>query len=100
MSIFFLLPLILIGAAAAVGFGTSWLLLGMQAGDFSDEDRLKISVGLAVAIPVLAAATTLVPQSTEFKDLYGEFLHALWLWAADGYVVGGIFGWVYCANAE
>jgi hypothetical protein len=100
MGFFFFLPLILIGAVAAAGFGTAWLLSGMRVGYFCDEDRLKIAVGLAVAIPVLAATTTLVPQSTEFKDLYGEFLQRLWVWAAGAYVIGGVVGWVYCVNAE
>lgn len=100
MSIYFLLPLILIGTAAATGFGTSWLLTGMRAGSFNQEERLNLAVGVAVAIPIVAAATTLTPRITELQGWYGDFLHELWLWALGAYVIGCIFGWVFCAQAE
>jgi len=100
MSIFFLLPLLLIGAAAATGFGTSWLLTGMRAEHFNNEKRLNLAIGLAVAVPVVAAATTLVPRVNELQNLYGDFLHELWLWALGAYAIGCIFGWAFCAQAE
>lgn len=100
MAVYFLLPFILIGTAAATGFGTSWLFTGMGAGQFNGADRLKLAVGLAVAVPLVAAATKLLPRSSEFQELYGVFLHELWLWAAGAYVIGCIFGWAFCAHAE
>ncbi|MDO9384595.1 MAG: hypothetical protein Q7T86_17230 [Hyphomicrobiaceae bacterium] len=100
MALYLLFPFILIGAAAATGFGTSWLFTGMQAGQFNAEDRLKLSVGLAVAVPVVAAATTLLPGISELQELYGAFLSDLWLWAAGAFVIGSIFGWAFCAQAE
>lgn len=100
MAIYILLPFILIGAAAAAGFGTSWLLTGMHAGPFDREQRLQLAVGLSVAVPIVAAATILVPGSVEFHNLYGDFLHELWLWATGAYVIGCIFGWLYCVQAE
>ena len=100
MAIYFLLPFVLIGAAAAAGFGTSWLMTGMRAGPRHSDERLQLAVGLAVAIPVVAAATILIPRSGEFQNLYGDFLQELWVWAAGAYVIGCIFGWLYCVQAE
>jgi hypothetical protein len=72
----------------------------MQAGQFNAEERLKLSVGLAVAVPVVAAATTLLPHFSELHQIYGTFLPDLWMWAAGAFVIGCLFGWAFCAQVE
>ena len=63
MTFYILLPLLLIGAAGATGFGTAWLMGGVRGNHLNDQERLNLALGLAVATSVVAASCLLVQRS-------------------------------------
>jgi hypothetical protein len=95
MSLYFLLPLVLIGGAGGTGFATAWLLFGAPGQFFNHADQFKISAGLALATPVIAAGCVLTQRLPDLSNWYGSFLQSLSHWAGAAFAIGGAFGAIY-----
>lgn len=79
--IFFLFPIALLAAASLLGLMAVALFSPKNSTDLWGEDRQMLATWLAPGMPVVAAATVLLPRIEEFKKSYGEFLGFLWVWA-------------------
>lgn len=95
MSLYILLPLVLISAAGGAGFATAWLLFGAPGQFFNDAEQFKISAGLALATPIIAAGCVLTQRLPDLSNWYGSFLQSLPHWAGAAFAIGAAFGVIY-----
>jgi hypothetical protein len=85
-------PIILIGAAGALGLWTMRLFYGNVA----DDDRLVVSTIVAVGIPVAGACAVVVSQAKFFQEVFGSFTQFVWMWTLGSFIVGLFIGWADC----
>jgi hypothetical protein len=104
-----LFPILVLAAAASLGVGTLAFLCAPTSNTktgsqlarwFNGSDRFSVALMLASSITVVAAAAVLIPRIADFKNLYGEFLEHLWLWATGAFSIGLIFGWGSCRQVD
>jgi hypothetical protein len=90
------LPVITLGAAAAVGLFTARYFRGQPESvntTYHVDPRLVAAMWLAVAFPVVACFSLVLPTFVEIQKLYGRLVELLWVWALCSFAIGGVFGW-------
>lgn len=93
--LYYLFPLLILAAAAALGLVTVALASPNKSSRNNSYDRKMMAMWLAPSLPVVAATSFLVSRSDEFQKLYGPFLSLLWLWALIAFLNGILVGWLY-----
>jgi hypothetical protein len=85
-----LIPIALIGAAAILGLGATWLFYGVTIRGY---DPAILPVVVAVGIPVVGVLAVALSQSETFANILGAFIRTVWMWALGAFAVGVIIGW-------